>query len=112
MSLRAQIQADFDGILAGDDLAEEVVYTPKGGEPVTILAHVFRGPLASYGFDRNTRVEYKLAAWLSRSDVPTLKLNVDTITCKEKEQDAEAQPFVIRSLLSDTDPAGLLVSLS
>lgn len=111
MSLRDQLQSDLDAILADDGFEEDVSYTAKGEDPVECTAVIYRGPLAAQAFDRAQRLEYKLAAWLSRTVVTNLKLNVDTLTCKEKEQDAAAQTFTIRALLHE-DPAGLLVALS
>ena len=90
--------------------AEEIIYTPSNGSPITINAVVFRVDKSEIKAKSDVPIlHYKYIVHINRTDVAQVTENEDTITMLDNN--GETRTFRVQSIL-DSDPGRFKVGVN
>lgn len=84
MTTSARVRSWTDRILSNEFFGEEVIYTPAGGQPVTISAYVYRRKSVELKDFSNrsfttSQMQYDIEIRVNRDDVATVTKKMDSV---------------------------------
>ena len=115
MTTAADLEWDFDNMMADPVFGDDATYTPAGGSPVSIKVFPYRKgansrPQRNAGNSQNQELTYDRAIGVSRADVPVVTKMADRVSMA-LNVGGTPQTFVVSEIIRQ-DPGVWTLGLS